>query len=261
MNKKTLLNSELIAMLKRRGFEFIAANPRDRLFFPKDRYKNFENEIYEILKKYSFRIFMRDVIKNRKSFCVDDLLKYVSRERAERYINFLLERNIVINIKNETYRLNKRSIYSFGETLEWFVAQIFEREFSSIAMWGVRLRGGKSGGDYDVIACFEERIVYIEVKSSPPANVEENEIVSFLARSEELAPSLAIFLEDTQLRMKDKIVPFFETAIKEKGLVVERLHEEIFGIGSKVYITNSKRDVVSNLAFCIRHHLASRHFL
>ncbi len=239
----------------------MAANPRDKLFFPKDRYNDFENEIYEILKKYSFRIFMRDVIKNRKSFCVDNLMKYVSREWVETYINFLLERNIVENIKDDIYRLNKKSVFSFGETLEWFVAQIFEREFSSTAMWGVRLRGGKSGGDYDVIASFEQRIAYIEVKSSPPANVEEKEIVSFLERSEELAPSLAIFLEDTQLRMKDKIVPFFENAVKEKSMVVKRLREEIFGIGSKVYITNSKRDVVSNLAFCIKHHLTSGSFV
>ena len=255
------MNAELIDMLKRRGFEIVASNPRQRLFFPKDRYKNFEDEIYELLKKYSFRIFMRDVIKNSKSFCVDDLLKYVSRETAETYIDFLLKRDIVINIKDETYRLNKRSVFSFGETLEWFVARIFEREFSSSAMWGVRLKGGRSGGDYDVLASFEDKLAYIEVKSSPPANVEEREIVSFLARAEELAPSLAIFLEDTQLRMKDKIVPFFEDKLKGKGLSVERLHEEIFGIGNKVYISNSKRDIVSNLAFCIRHHLTSDRFL
>lgn len=248
-------------MLKRRGFAIMAANPRDRLFFPHDRHNNFENEIYEILKKYSFRIFMRDVIKNKKSFCVDDLLKYVSREWAETYLNFLLERNIVEDISGDSYRLNKRSVFSFGETLEWFVAQIFEREFSSTALWGVRLRGGRRGGDYDVIACFEQRIGYIEVKSSPPSNVGEKEIVSFLERSEELAPALAIFLEDTQLRMKDKIVPFFENAVMGKGLVVERLHEEIFGIGSRVYITNSKRDIVSNLAFCIKHHLTKGGFV
>ena len=242
-------------MLKRRGFAVTASNPRDRLFFPKDRFNNFEDEIYEILKKYSFRLFMRDVIKNSKSFKVDDLLNYVSKEWVEAYTEFLLERNIARKTGDDTYALSKKSVFSFGETLEWFVAQVMEREFSASAMWGVRLKGGRSGGDYDVIATFENKLVYLEVKSSPPANVEEREVIAFLKRTGELNPSLAIFLEDTQLRMKDKIVPFFENAVKEKGLAVEKLHEEIFGIGNSIYITNSKRDVVNNLAFCIKHHL------
>lgn len=251
------MNSELIAMLKRRGFRIIAANPRDKLFFPRERFNDFEDEIHELLKKYSFRIFMRDVIKNRKSFSSGDLLKYVTKEWAESYLQFLLERNIVEIIKGDRYHLKKKSVHSFGETLEWFVARIFEKEFCAAAMWGLRLRGGKSGGDYDVLATFENRLVYVEVKSSPPANVEEREIVAFLGRADELAPDLAIFLEDTQLRMKDKIVPFFENAVKEKGLKVRRLRGETFGIGNRVYITNSKRDIAANLAFCLRHHLTS----
>ncbi|MDH3975944.1 MAG: hypothetical protein OEV42_16845 [Deltaproteobacteria bacterium] len=251
------MNSELTAMLKRRGFRVIAANPRDRLFFPQERFNNFDDEIYELLKKYSFRIFMRDLIKNKKSFTCADLLKYVSRECVEIYLQFLLERKIIEKIKDDQFRLKKKSVFSFGETLEWFVAQIFEKEFSSKAMWGVRLKGGKSGGDYDVLASFENRIAYVEVKSSPPANVEEKEIIAFLKRAEELSPSLAIFLEDTQLRMKDKIVPFFENALRKKGLPIERLRDETFSIGNRVYITNSKGDIAANLAFCIRHHLTS----
>lgn len=242
-------------MLKRRGYKIIAANPRDKLFFPKDRFNSFDEDIYELLKKYSFRIFMRDVIKNKQSFTSHDLLKYVSRECVHDYIRFLLEKNIIETKKDGAYRLKKKSVYSFGETLEWFVAKTFEKEFSAEAMWGVRLKGGKSGGDYDVLATFENRIVYVEVKSSPPANVAEREIITFLERTGELNPSLSIFLEDTQLRMKDKMVPFFENAVKEKGLQVKRLRDEIFAMGTTIYITNSKRDLAANLAFCIRHHL------
>lgn len=249
------MNSCLTDMLKRRGYGIIAANPRDKLFFPKDRFNNFEKDIYELLKKYSFRIFMRDVIKNKKSFTSDDLLKYVSRECVNTYTRFLLERNIVEIKKDGSYRLKKKSVFSFGETLEWFVAKIFENEFSAEAMWGVRLKGGISGGDYDVLTTFENRIVYVEVKSSPPANVEEREVITFLERAQELKPSMAIFLEDTQLRMKDKMVPFFENAVKDKSLQVERLRDEIFAIGHNIYITNSKRDIAANLAFCIKHHL------
>lgn len=254
------MNGEVDAMLKRRGFELISANPKEKLVFPPDWDEAFEGELYKMLKKYSFRIFIRDVIKLRKSFGVDDLLKYSTKEWVERYVEFLLKRGIVEKTGGERYRLKTEAVFSFGETLEWFVAKVFEREFQSPALWGVRLGGGKVGGDYDVVATMEGRLVYVEVKSSPPVNVEEPEIWSFIERAGELVPSMAIFLEDTKLRMKDKIVPFFEDRIKGKGGEVKRLRDEIFGIENRVYITNSKPDIVNNLAFCIQHHLTSNGF-
>jgi hypothetical protein len=72
-------------MLKRRGFEILKYNPTEYLVFPPDWDSSFEDELYEMLKKYSFRIFIRDVIKNRKSFGVEELLKYTTREWVERY--------------------------------------------------------------------------------------------------------------------------------------------------------------------------------
>lgn len=248
------------AMLKRRGFEVLLKNPTEYLFFPPDLDKPFEDELYEMLKKYSFRIFIRDVIKNKKSFGVDDLLKYSTREWVERYVEFLLERGVIRKIGEGRYRLKSEAVFSFGDTLEWFVANVFEREFFSPALWGVRLGGVSAGGDYDTIASVEGRLVYVEVKSSPPKNIEEVEVAAFLERTEALSPSAAIFLEDTRLRMKDKIVPIFEGLLKERGYKVRRLQEETFSIEDKVFITNSNPDIVSNLGFCLKYHLSSKGF-
>jgi len=253
-------SNEVIAMLKRRGFKTLSFNPAEYLIFPSDMDRAFEESIYELLKKYSFRIFIRDVIKNRKSFSIENLLKYSTREWVERYLDFLLKRGVVEDIGDEKYRLKSTTVFSFGDTLEWFIAKVFEREFSSPALWGVRLRGAKAGGDYDVITSVEGRIVYVEVKSSPPKNVEEYEVASFLKRVEELKPDVAIFLEDTKLRMKDKIVPFFEGLLKGKRLRVKRLRDEIFGIKDKVFISNSKPDIVNNLSFCIQRNLTRKGF-
>lgn len=253
-------SNEVITMLKRRGFKMLSFNPMEHLIFQPDLDKSFEESMYEILKKYSFRIFIRDVIKNRKLFSIDNLLKYSTREWVERYLNFLLRRGVIEEIGKGKYRLKSASVFSFGDTLEWFVAKIFEKEFNSPVLWGVRLRGAKAGGDYDVIASVEGKIVYVEVKSSPPKNVEEYEVASFLKRIEELKPDMAIFLEDTKLRMKDKIVLFFEGLLKGRRLRVRRLRDEIFSIKDKVFISNSKPDILNNLGFCIQHYLTSKGF-
>ena len=65
------------------------------------------------------------------------------------------------------------------------------------------------GGDYDVLGRLDGALVYLEVKSSPPKQVYDSEVRAFLDRVEDLAPDLAVFLMDTELRMKDKLVPMF----------------------------------------------------
>ncbi|MBI5642253.1 MAG: hypothetical protein HY954_02135 [Deltaproteobacteria bacterium] len=245
-------------MLKRRGFPVLGANPTEYLFFPPDLDKPFEDELYEMLKKYSFRIFIRDVIKKRHSFEAGDLLKYSTKEWVGRYIDFLHKRGVITSEGGESYSLKAEAVFSFGDTLEWFIANVFEREFSSPALWGVRLGGTSSGGDYDVIASIEGRLAYVEVKSSPPKNVEEAEVLAFLKRTEELSPSTAIFIEDTRLRMGDKIVPFFESLLP--GREVERVAAETFTIEDKVFIINSMPDIISNIGLCIKRSLKTGPF-
>lgn len=251
---------EVEEMLARRGFEVTLANPTDYLVFPPDLDSDFEDELYEMLKKYSFRIFIRDVIKNRLSFTADDLVRYSTREWVDRYIRFILQRKLIEPTDGGGYRLRSEDVFSFGDTLEWFVARVFERELRCPALWGVRLGGGTAGGDYDVLASVEGRLVYVEVKSSPPKNVEEVEVAAFLRRTEELKPWLAIFLEDTRLRMKDKIVGIFEGLLKGRGLGVERVEDETFTVGGRLFIMNSRPSMISNLALCVRTALGRESF-
>ncbi len=241
------------AMLKRRGFEVLLSNPTDYLFFPPDMDKALEDELYEMLKKYSFRLFVRKVIRNRRSFKAGDLLKYSSLEWVERYVQFILDRGVIEETGEGSYRLKAGSVFSFGETLEWFIANVFEREFSSPALWGVRLGGGSTGGDYDVISSVEGRLVYVEVKSSPPKNIEEAEVKAFISRTLDLSPDLAIFAEDTRLRMKDKIMPFFEGLLEGKRF--RRVEEETFSIEERIFVTNSGPGLVNALARCVKERL------
>ncbi len=153
-------------------------------------------------------------------------------------------------------------LYSFGPTLEWFIAEMFSREFSSPALYGVNIKGTASGGDYDVIASWNRRLVYVETKSSPPKGIEQSEIVTFFSRIDDLLPEVAILFNDTQLRMKDKLVPMFEEELKRRYgkksrtlYPVVRLVEELFHVQNRIFIINSKKDVFENFSICLRHYL------
>jgi hypothetical protein len=53
---------EIVYALKRRGFTFQSANPPERLLSGPNRSGPIEEALYEKLKKYSFRLFIRDVV-------------------------------------------------------------------------------------------------------------------------------------------------------------------------------------------------------
>jgi hypothetical protein len=187
-----------------------------------------------------------------------DLQKYCSENTARKYLKLLLALNLVGARDKNHYYLVSESINSFGDTFEWFIAQILIKEFFCPAAWGIRIREAPSGGDYDVISVVEECLLYIEAKSSPPKHVDNKEVSAFLDRIEDLRPHFSIFLEDTHLRMKDKIAQLFQHELNRRAsrhgsnpLKVERLKRELFTIGKTIFIMNSKPDIIANLGTCI----------
>ncbi len=250
-------------MLKMRGIKIFRKNPSDRLFFPADLPLSYKNQFYEMMKKYSFRLLLRDIIKHQDRFRIQDLTHYCSSKVAQRYCDLLYKMGAIQ--KNKTtgkYRTRVSPIYSFGPTLEWFIAEMFKREFASPAFYGVHVKKTPSGGDYDVVASWNRRLVYVEVKSSPPKGVELGEVKTFFSRIDDLLPEVAILFNDTQLRMKDKLVVMFEEELERKYgkeaktlYPVERLVEELFHVRHQVFIVNSKKDVVENFHVCLKDYL------
>jgi hypothetical protein len=214
------------------------------------------------MKRYSFRLVLRDIIKYQDRFRIQDLTHYSSSKVAKKYCDLLCDLGAIVKEKRERYRTSVSPLYSFGPTLEWFVAEMFNREFASPAIYGVNMKKTLSGGDYDVIASWNRRLVYVEVKSSPPKGIELSEVSTFFSRIEDLLPEVAILFNDTQLRMKDKLVVMFEEELERRYGVqskrlypVERLIEELFHIRHRIFIINSKKDVVENFKICLRDYL------
>ncbi|MGZ3615157.1 MAG: hypothetical protein ACXU9X_14825, partial [Thermodesulfobacteriota bacterium] len=249
-------------MLRMRGIRIFRKNPTERLFFPPDFSLSDKNRFYGMMKRYSFRLVLRDMVKYQEGFRIRDLTHYCSDKVAQGYCNLLLEMGAIIKNGRGKYRTRISPLYSFGPTLEWFIAEMFKREFASSAIYGVSVKNTPSGGDYDVIASWNQRLVYVEVKSSPPKGIEQNEISSFFSRMDDILPDAALLFNDTQLRMKDKLVVMFEEELERRYgkdsktfYPVERLIGELFHVRNRIFIVNSKKDVVENFGICLKQYL------
>ena len=258
----------LDALLKRRGFEVYRKGPSGDLLVPEEALLD---DWYEHMKRYSFRLYLRDVIKQQERFTAESLTRYATADVTAGYTRYLARTGIAEKADG-AFRLKKNllpggRIKSFGETLEWFAAQTLSREFQAQVIWGVKFKRGhkpahpQTGGDYDVVAKIDGGILYMEVKSSPPKQIYQNEIRAFLERTGELAPEIAVFFMDTELRMKDKIVPMFEEALPRFRQVIgaalpERLHKELFHMGGKMFIINAKGSLAMNIERVLAHYFA-----
>jgi len=240
------LTPAIDVLLRRRGFRIYKREPPEDLLLPPEEYRE---EYYRMLQKYSFRLFLRDVIKHQDFFAIDNVTRYATTDVTREYIKYATKIGL-IEKKSYGYELSKRPITSFGPTLEWYIAEVFKREFGSEAVWGVKFKRPKVGGDYDVIAKFDGSLFYLEVKSSPPKQIYDSEIAAFLDRVSDLSPEIAVFFMDTELRMKDKIVPMFESELKKRfpdPPEVTRIERELFEIDNRIFIINAKESIIRNI--------------
>lgn len=256
--------SELRGMLRRRGLDPYRENPEQNLLFPPSFSEEKKEDFYSLCKRYSFRLFLREILTRKDGFQVSEVVRFSSQETGRKYLHSLMEMSLVEPGERRSYRLRPIPTASLGPTLEWFIAEILRKEFSCPALYGLRCKGTRYGGDYDVVASMEGRLVYIEVKSSPPKNIEGDEVHEFLSRLKDLIPHLALFFVDTELRLKDKIVPIFEAErLAQRGrdngppLPIQRIADEIFFAPPQVYILSSKRSITRNIASCFKHHFTS----
>ena len=243
LNRQTL---GLDMLLRHRGFIIYKKEPADDLLIPQ---KKLQKKFYQMLHKYSFRLLLRDVIKHQKLFTLEQVTRYATPSITKEYLDYLVSLKLVKKRANG-YVLATGPIRSFGETLEWYIAEVFKREFGAAAVWGVKFKRPQVGGDYDVIAKVDGSLFYVEVKSSPPKQIYDSEITAFFDRVADLAPAVAVFLMDTELRMKDKLVPMFEAELARRFAYpppITRLERELFHIQDRIFLVNAKESIIQNI--------------
>jgi hypothetical protein len=240
------LTPSLEVLLKRRGFRIYRKEPSEDLLLPE---KEFLKNYLEMMKKYSFRLFLREIIKHQEFFKLENVTRYATQEVTKDYVEYMIKTGLVEKLP-DGFRLTIGPVKSFGETLEWFVSETFKIEFAAEAIWGIRFKRPKVGGDYDLIAKVDGKILYMEIKSSPPKQIYQKEITAFFDRLSDFLPEIGIFFVDTELRMKDKIVPMFEEELKARygtSPKIIRMEKELFQIDDKIFIINAKDSIAANL--------------
>lgn len=257
----TVCHGGVLGMLARRGFDVYRTGRAEDVIGPLNNSGDSAEVFYRRMHRYSFRLFLRDVIKYQDGFAPEGLVRYSALPVVTEYTRYLLDAGILEPAGTGRYRVAGEGFRSFGPTLEWYTAEVFRREYGADAVWGVRFKGARGGGDYDVLASVEGRLVYAEVKSSPPKQIYDSEVAAFISRTCELSAGLSLFIMDTELRMKDKVVPMFEHALPDTplaGTPVMRFKDELFNAGPSLFILNSKDGLAANIGRVLGWHLRRR---
>jgi hypothetical protein len=241
---------EALAMLVRRGLR-PRSNPPD-LPFPAALDGAAADRIAERLGHYAFRLFLRGAILAGGPFRPADATRYVDAARARRMAEDLVELGLAEPAGRGRFRLRHRA-HNFGGTLEWWVARELRRRLGFDVATGVRSGARGVGGDLDVVAAAEGKLVYVELKSSPPKHVTRAELAAFLRRARALRPDLTVLAIDTALRLSDKVLPMLaaERDRDAPSPPPRRVVREVYEVGPHLYAVNARGDLLDNLAVAI----------
>ena len=242
--------SEALAMLRRRGLDPRPSRPDLPLppGFPAERVEAFRSR----LGHYAFRLFLRGAILRPRGFAPGQATRYVGADPARAMAESLVALGLAERLSRGRYRL-VRAPRSFGGTLEWWLAEELRVRLGLDVGFGIRSGAAGVGGDLDVVAAGEGKLLYLEAKSSPPKHVAPAEVRAFLARVRAVRPDVALFVVDTALRLSDKILPMFEAALAAGGASPRprRVVRETWALTPHVYLVNAREDLVDNVCRAI----------
>jgi len=242
--------------LRRRGFDFAgessAGEPpaADRLSRPR------RDRFYTLLKRYSFRLFLRDYLLKDEARVLRGRRFYTAEKAAE----YAAEMTAIFG-PGGAARIRAELAENMGGLFEWFVEEMLYREFTLTALRGVRLRNSPVSGDLDLVALLEGGLLVGEIKSSPPKHIHQGEIDACIGRLFALQPRFALIIEDTHLRLGDKMAPMVDEALAVAAGGAERLTRlegEIFAWRDALVLLGSKPDLQHNLAAAFRFFLGRR---
>jgi hypothetical protein len=250
---------DALGMLARRGLRPSLARPD--LPFPSDISIETADALTERLGHYAFRLFVRGVIHHGDGFTPDEATNYVSAAQARAFTETLVALGVVAANGGDRYRL-VRPAASFGGTLEWYVGRELRRWLGFDVATGVKFHARGIGGDLDLVAAAEGKLIYVELKSSPPKHLSNREVSAFFDRVRLVRPDLALFVVDTALRLSDKVVPMLTEELARRSETVPapcRVERDLWTLGRHLYVVNSRPDLMTNIGRVIAEGLLAQH--
>ncbi len=233
-------------MLRRRGLT--PKLGRRDLPFPAEEEGPMADAVAERLGHYAFRLFLRGAILAQGPFRPQDATRYVPPAAARAMADDLVALGLARAEARDRYRL-RFPARNFGGTLEWWVGRELGHLGFDVAT-GLRSGAPGVGGDLDVVAVAEGKLVHVELKSSPPKHLTEAEVAAFLRRVRSLRPHVAVFAIDTALRLSDKVLPLVRTVLGPEASP-RRLIRDTWRLAGTVYLTNARQDLIENLRAAI----------
>lgn len=245
-------SNEPQAMLARRGFQ-ATPGPID-LPFLADLDGVAAERVSEKLGHYAFRLFLRGAIQKPGGFLPGQATRYLNAAQARGHADSLVDLGLAARLAGGRYRL-LRPAKSFGGTLEWYVARELRRRFGFAVSAGLHFRARGVGGDLDVVAAAEGKLLYLELKSSPPKHLSSAEVAAFFDRLESLRPDLALFVMDTALRLEDRVLPMLAAEMARRRAASSprprRIIREVWALTPHLYAVNARLDLLANIGRAI----------
>jgi hypothetical protein len=265
------------ASLRQRGFVIAARGDYTQTIAPADMQPSrilssgacmpdWDDNFYRSMSKISQRKMFRFMLAHPEGVSEVDISNELRQEvtTIHKRVLYLGKAGIIRDCdKNRLYL--SQEIDNFGPTYERYVKSVFEREFRWSAEWGIKLQDFKDG-DFDVLATIASTLCYVEFKTSRPEDINDRQLRSFLQRSQDLAPEIAVLLLDTEdpldkplkqleniltvIMRKEKAEPSWKPA---KPFFIEptRFAGVYFG-WRRIFVTNAKPSVVHNLRLCLK---------
>jgi hypothetical protein len=238
-------------MLRRRGFH-PKPWPPDLPFEP-----DFDEAVRERLARrldhYAFRLFLRGAIQHASGFRPSEGTRYVDSATARS----MAEELVALGLAEPKGRARYRLLHpprSFGGTLEWYLGRELSARLGFDTATALRFGAPGVGGDLDVVAAAEGRLLYLEAKSSPPRQISEEEVAAFFDRLEALRPDLALFVVDTALRLGDKVVPMLAGEVSRRTgrpATPRWVVREVWAVTSRLYAVGAKGHLNANVASAV----------
>jgi hypothetical protein len=248
---------EALAMLRRRGFHPKPWPPD--LPFPPGFDEAHQEALARRLDHYAFRLFLRGAIQHPGGFRPSQATRYVEAASARDMAKALVALELAERAGRGRYRL-LHPPRSFGGTLEWYLARELRARLGFDTAFALRFGAPGVGGDLDVVAAAEGRLLYLEAKSSPPRQLSEGEVTAFFDRLEPLRPDLALFVVDTALRLGDKVVPMLAGELArrtERGMAPRRVLREVWALTPRLFAVGAKGHLSLNVAAAVAEGLRS----
>jgi len=238
-------------MLTRRGFRPRASRPD--VPFPPDLDAAVAEELTRLLHHYGFRLFMRGAIQRSGGFAPRETTRYLTASQTRVHAEALVGLGLAARLARGRYRLLWPAT-SFGGVLEWYVSRELRRRLGLDVASGLKLRAQGVGGDLDVVAAAEGKLVCLELKSSPPKHLSRSEVSAFFERLRALRPDVSVFALDTALRLSDKVVPMLTAEIAADSRATfrpRRVGSQLWALTPYLYAVNAKPDLIANIARAI----------